>query len=378
MKVITNVSVYTGEEIINEASVFFENGKIEKVVNQKLDIDENTIDGKGCLLSPGFCDIHIHGSSGSDIMDCTPEAVKTIAKAIVKRGTTSFLATTLTMDTKTLNDALLAVKKVQGTEKAADILGVHLEGPFISVKRKGAQNEKFIIEPTVENYKQIDKDCEELVKRITIAPELEGAGELIKYLTDRGVCVSCGHTVASFEDTLHAVDCGANLCTHLYNGMNPLHHRDPGVVGAALYDDRMMVEFIADTIHLNVNTLKMTAKIKGYDKCILISDAMSAACSEDGMYKLGGLDVTVKDGSARLSDGTLAGSIIMVADAVKNMTALGLPRDKVLQMATVNPAKMIGADSYKGKIQKGYDADMVLLDDEMNVVKVFAKGIEIE
>lgn len=378
MNKITNVKIFNGKDFIPKGTVVFENGKITDIIDIEISPDENTFDGKGMLLAPGFIDIHIHGGAGHDVMDKSVDGIKEICSHLAKNGTTSFLATTVTYDLDETNESLKCVLKAKEDNKGADILGVHLEGPFLNIEKKGAQNGKYIINPTISAYEKITKDCKDLVKRVTIAPELEGSMEFIRYLADKGVCVSIGHTCADFDTFEEGIKNGANLCTHLFNGMNPFHHRNPGVVGAALYDDKANVEMICDLIHLDQNTIKTVHKIKGAEKCCLISDAMCASGLKDGQYALGGLDVYVKNGSARLEDGTLAGSIITMKDAVKNLiTKLNLPVADVLNMASYNPAKIIGADKSKGKIAKNYDADFVLLDDNYDVCDVFVGGRKI-
>lgn len=377
MNKITNIKIFDGKKIIPCGTVLFEDGKIKDILEFYAPMDEDTFDGNGLLLAPGFVDIHVHGGAGCDVMDKNIEGLKEMSAHLAKNGTTSFLATTVTFDLEETNKSLKCVEIAKENNNGADILGVHLEGPFLNIEKKGAQNGKYIINPSIEAYEKIADGLEYLIKRVTIAPELSGSMDFIKYLSEKGVCVSIGHTCADFDTFEEGIDNGACLCTHLFNGMNPFHHRNPGVVGASLYDDRANVELICDLIHLDKNTIKTVHKIKGADKCCLISDAMCASGLEDGQYALGGLDVFVKEGSARLEDGTLAGSIITMKDAVKNLiTKLNLPVEDVLNMASYNPAKLVGAEE-KGKIAKGFDADFVLLDDNFDVCQVFIGGKKI-
>jgi N-acetylglucosamine-6-phosphate deacetylase len=210
---------------------------------------------------------------------------------------------------------------------------------------------------------------------VTLAPEIENCLELIRYLREKDICVSAGHTCASAEEFAEAVRAGVTLCTHLFNGMNPLHHRDPGIIAGAFLNDDIYTEFIPDLIHIDKDVLKLIVKIKGEDRCILITDALSATCLGDGIFDLGSQRVTVRDGIARTDSGSLAGSIIMLNRAVKNMVLkVGVDLKAVLKMVTVNPAKVIGVDGFKGMIREGYDADLNLLDENLDVVMSTVMG----
>lgn len=379
MILIKNVSYFDGSRIVNNSNIVVSGSKLSGVfgdghIPHPSGFDR-VIDGKGRLLVPGFIDIHIHGCSGCDVMDGTPESLTRIADTLAKNGTTSFLPTTVTMSRQATQNAIRNIRSRVGGGTGANILGIHLEGPFINKARKGAQNEKYILEPSVENFRDFVGGDLQGIKRVTLAPEMGDGIALTKYLAENGICVSAGHTCASPETLENSVNAGLRLCTHLFNGMDPLHHRNPGVVGSALLDDDVYAEFIADLVHIDRDVLRLIVKVKGADKCVLITDSLSAACLGDGTFSLGGQTVIVKDGIARIESGSLAGSIIMMKDAVRNMVrTVGTDLVSALKMATVNPAKVIGVDHFKGIIQEGYDADLNLLSADLGADMTMVMG----
>lgn len=359
---------------IEKGSVLIENGKIKEINPSNVN-DTEVIDAEGLYLSPGFIDVHIHGAGGCDTMDGTVESINTIAKTIVEHGTTSFTPTTMTVAAEDIRKSMKVIKKLkeEGTE-GANVLGAHLEGPFISPKAIGAQNPNFLLAPSVENYNKIVGDYGDAVVSITMAPEVEGAKELIKYLSDNGVTVSMGHTKATYDEAIDGIKCGACHSTHLYNAMTPFTHREPGVVGAT-FDTDITTETISDGIHISYPALRTAYKQKGTDKVLLVSDAMEACGMPDGQYSLGGQDVIVKNGAARLLDGTLAGSVLTLDKAVKNIYSnSNYPLNEVVRMATYNGAKHCHVEDHKGLIKEGYDADLILFNEDIEIQKVFVKG----
>lgn len=362
---------------IEEGSILVENGKI-KAINPDDCYDENIIDAKGLYISPGFIDVHIHGAGGCDTMDGTSEAINTIAKTIVKHGTTSFTPTTMTVSIDEIRKSLKVIKELKGTgNDGAHILGVHLEGPFVSPKAIGAQNPKHLLPPSISAYQDIVKDYEDIIVSITLAPEVDGAKELIKYITSTGVICSLGHTNATYEEMLEAIKCGASHSTHLYNAMTPLNHRNPGAVGA-VFDSNITTETISDGIHISYPALRIAYKQKGTDNVLLISDAMMACCMPNGEYSLGGQKVTVVNDEARLENNALAGSVLTLDKAVRNVYKnSNMPLYKIVKMASFNGAKHCKVDDHKGQIKEGYDADLILFDDDINIKKVFVSGKEI-
>lgn len=362
---------------IEKGSILVENGKIKEINPSNVN-DTEVIDAEGLYLSPGFIDVHIHGAGGCDTMDGTVESINTIAKTIVQHGTTSFTPTTMTVAAEDIRKSMEVIKKLkeEGTE-GANVLGAHLEGPFISPKAIGAQNPNFLLAPSVENYNKIVGDYSDAVVSITMAPEVEGAKELIKYLSDNGVTVSMGHTKATYDEAIEGIKCGACHSTHLYNAMTPFTHREPGVVGAT-FDTDITTETITDGIHISYPALRTAYKQKGTDKVLLVSDAMEACGMPDGQYSLGGQDVIVKNGAARLLDGTLAGSVLTLDKAVKNIyNNSDYPLNEVVRMATYNGAKHCHVEDHKGLIKEGYDADLILFNEDIEIQKVFVNGKEV-
>lgn len=359
---------------IEEGSVLVENGKI-KEINPSNAEDKNIIDGNGLYLAPGFIDVHIHGAGGCDTMDGTYEALNTIAKTIVKHGTTSWTPTTMTVSIDDIYTSMSAIHeaKEKGTDGAI-VLGAHLEGPFISPSAIGAQNPNFLQAPSVKTYKEMVGEYDKDVVSITVAPEVDGADELIKYLSNEGVVVSMGHTKATYDQAIHGIKCGICHSTHLFNAMTGFTHREPGAVGAT-FDTDITTETISDGIHISYPSLRVAYKQKTTDKTLLVTDAMMACGMPEGKYALGGQDVFVENGAARLNNGALAGSILTLDKAIKNVYK-NTPYElyEVVKMATYNGAKHCKVADRKGLIKEGYDADLVLFDDDINVKYVIVNG----
>ena len=370
MKAIINSKIITDKEVLEGYNFLF--GKKIIKITKELPIWAKTIDAKGLYLSAGFIDIHIHGSAGFDVMDARAEALSGIAKSIVQTGTTSFLATTMTMSEEAIGKALTTVQNHKH-EDGAKVLGVHLEGPFINERKYGAQNSKFIQKP---NFELIEPYMD-VVKMITLAPEVEGGEAFLKYMKEHfpKVLLSVGHSDASYEETKKSFTWGVSHATHLFNAMNPLHHREPGIVGAVLENEQVSCEIIADLIHLHPLFLNILHKLKK-DKLLLVTDAMRAGCMHCGEYDLGGQKVVVKDGEARLEDGTLAGSVLKLNDALKNFykhTDITLPA--LMATVTTVPAEKLGLKL--GALEEDYASDFVLFNDKFEISKTFVDGEEV-
>jgi len=330
------------------------------------------IDAKGKYVSPGFIDIHIHGSGGRDTMDATKEALNVISTTIAKNGVTSYLPTTMTTDTLSIYKALDVARDLMKLEtKGAKILGVHMEGPFINEKYKGAQKADNIIKPSYD----IIKDYLDIIKIITLAPEKDENHSFIKRVKDNSkITLSMGHTDASYEEATQAIEDGITHATHTFNAMTPLNHRKPGVVGAIFAGD-ITCELIADLIHVHPAIFNILINVVHKDKLVLITDSMRAGCMKEGTSELGGQKVTVKDGAARLQDGTLAGSILTLNKAVFNIfNNSELKIYEAVAMASINPAKVINMGNKKGSLVVGYDADIAIFNDDIDVFFTIVEG----
>ena len=368
MKGLKNVTAYVAGKGLVKTDIAFEDGKI--VAIGKLDNVEPIFDTDGVVL-PGFIDEHIHGAGGADAMDGTEEALQTISEYVAKEGTTGFLATTMTQSPENIGKALKNVKTVRekGEYKGAEVLGVHLEGPFISPKHVGAQPLEYVAKPAPETFDKYNEISGGNIKVVTLAPEVEGGLDLVKHLAKIGVVASIGHTGAKFSDVEAAVAAGATNVTHTYNAQTPLHHREAGVVGAAMLIDELNCEMICDTIHVSVPAIKIFVKNKPHDKFTLITDAMRAKGMPDGLSELGGQQVFVKNGEARLSDGTLAGSVLKMNVAVKNLVEkVGVSFTDAVDFASANPAKNLGLYDERGSIEVGKRADFAVLDKDYNIL----------
>ncbi len=375
MKAIVNGKIIVENKILEDKVLLFE----EKIVNildkenVNLNEDVEIIDVKELYVSPGFIDVHIHGSGGKDIMDGDLDAIKVISSTIAKRGVTSFLPTTMTMDKEEIYKALDVIKQAMGMKLCgAKVLGAHLEGPFINPKYKGAQKEDFIQNPSFDFI----KGYEDVIKIITLAPEKDENFKFLKDIKENtNIVLSIGHSDATYEQAMESIDNGISRATHTFNAMTPLHHRKPGIVGAIMNTD-IYCELIADNIHVHKGAINALTKVKGKDKIILITDSMRAGCMKNGMWELGGgQKVIVKNGSARLEDNTLAGSILTLDNAVKNMkNNIEASLCEVISMVTINPAKDINIYDKKGSLEKGKDADIVIFDKDINISMTIAEG----
>ncbi len=372
MKAYKNSWVLTEEGLVKTNLVY--SNTFEQIGSN---VEDGEVLPEDYVIVPGFIDQHIHGAAGSDAMDGTISDLTKIANAVASEGTTAFLATTMTQSPENITKALNAVKeyKASGYENGAEVLGVHLEGPFISKDFIGAQPLEYVATPSVEVFKKYQDASGDSIRIVSLAPEEEGAAELIKYLVSQNIVASIGHTNAKYADVEKAVAAGASNLTHTYNAMKPVHHREIGTVGSAFLFDELTCECICDGIHVSGPAIKLLHKNKPADKMVLITDAMRAKHMPDGISELGGQVVIVKNGEARLENGTLAGSVLKMNNAIKNvMNFLNLSLEETVKLATINPAKNLKVDHYLGSIKVGKRADFVVLDKDLNVVKTVREG----
>ncbi|MGI8315978.1 N-acetylglucosamine-6-phosphate deacetylase [Halobacillus mangrovi] len=378
-KILTGGTVVTETGMIENGYVLIEDGQIvdygqkgnlQKDEGEAIELDETDI------VMPGFIDIHIHGAAGHDTMDATEDALRVMAETLPKEGTTSFLATTITDTDEHITGALRNAAKFSKTDyDGAEMLGVHLEGPFISLQHAGAQPESCIIPSSIEIFEKWQKAAEGLIRVVTLAPEEENGMALVRYLRDNGVIPSIGHSHATFDEVSEAVNHGLKHATHLFNAMRPMHHREPGVVGAVFLNPSLLAEIIFDRVHVTDEMVRLAFRTLGSDRMMLITDSMRGKCLREGTYDLGGQEVTINEGEARLANGTLAGSVLKMSDAVRHLSSFEeSSKLDVMKMASWNAAKSLGVDDRKGSIEKGKDADLVVLDSELSVKQTFCRG----
>jgi N-acetylglucosamine-6-phosphate deacetylase len=375
----------TPQQEIADAVVLIDGDKIAAVGRK----DEVTVpasarrhDKRDFSVVPGFIDVHIHGAAGHDVMESSPEALAAITTSVAARGTTSLVATTVTASEETTAKAAEAVagwmqrEARKGVQRvpSAEILGVHFEGPFISRARRGVHPEQWIAEPSIPHFRRLLTAANGAARILTLAPELPGAPELIGEARRVGVVVSLGHTDASYAEAMAAIAGGARHAAHVFNAMRPFGHRETGVLGAILTSAGVTAELIADGVHVDDAAIRILLAAKGPQDVVLVSDGTAATGMPDGRYRLGTFEVSVAGGIVRNSDGKLAGSTLTLDRALRHMTALGLPLHEVLPMLTSNPARLLGLERRKGCLAAGADADLVLLDDQLQVAGVVTRG----
>lgn len=370
--IIKNAKIVLGDKIINKGYLKVSKEHIVEIGKEYKGNDKTVLDAKGMIVMPGFIDVHMHGSAGIDFMDAKAKDYKVIAESLYNEGVTTFLATTLTSDYKSLANVCREVKEAK--EKNPSLLGIHFEGPYINAKYKGAQNEKFIRNPDIEEFDKLQRISGGNVKYISMAPEKPGSLAFIEHVAKTGVVVSAGHTDASFADVEKAIKKGLTNTTHTHNAMSPHHHRNPGVVTAAMYFDELYTECICDRIHVCDNTLRAFMKVVTPERFVMITDALKIKNSKINKFQLFGLDCVRKDGAAYLTSGPLAGSLLTMDQGIRNIKQvckLGLV--DLAKISSRNAARSLHLED-RGEIKVGALADLVLLDEKLNVKQVYKLG----
>ncbi|MBQ1230416.1 MAG: N-acetylglucosamine-6-phosphate deacetylase [Clostridia bacterium] len=375
LQYIINGRILLPDDTVEGKALAFDpiTGRIEGLVDAPPK-GADCIDAQGLYVSPGLVDLHIHGYLGADTCDADPEGLRRMARGIVQNGVTSFLPTTMTVSEEEIRASLDAVRSVleeSRTWEGAEILGVHAEGPFINPRKKGAQAQENIQVPNADFVLQ----NADVLRAITLAPEMDEGHACIRRLAkESGILLSMGHTDATFEQAMDAVSDGIRHATHLFNAMSPMTHRAPGAAGAALLASGVSVELIADTFHVHPGLYSLVERLKGED-LILVTDCTRAGGMPDGEYTLGGQAIFLSGIECRLSDGTIAGSVLKLNEAVRNVREhTSLPLHTVVRMASLRPARAIGEDGRIGSLESGKDADILLADESFRVYRTIKKG----
>jgi N-acetylglucosamine-6-phosphate deacetylase len=375
--------LFTPLRRVEQPLVFIEDGQITEITaasHRELPGRGRIFDFPDRILAPGYVDMHVHGGAGHDVMEPAPGALPVIEQLLYRHGVTTYFPTTITASSTSTVDALsrladaIEARGKNHTEERARPVGIHLEGPFISRVRPGVHPVGDLIAPSLQAFEQFWEASRGHIKVLTIAPELEGARQLISEASRRGVCVSMGHSDADLQATQAGIAAGARHTTHTFNAMRPLEHRDPGIAGAALADDRLSAEIIADGVHVDPLVVRLFLRAKGVELAVLVTDGTAATGMPDGQYRLGSLLVEVKDGKC-LSHGRLAGSILTMDQAVRNvMKFANWDLQSAVRLATLNPARTTGLAGGVGTLAEGASADMVVLSDQGEVVQTVVRG----
>ncbi|MBR5539934.1 MAG: N-acetylglucosamine-6-phosphate deacetylase [Clostridia bacterium] len=372
--VLKNATIYNDEFETIKQNITVEGERIAALDDRET--GDTVLDLEGYTVLPGLIDIHIHGCAGHDTGEATEEALQAMSNCLVKRGVTSFCPTSMTLSFEELQRIFRNVAACRPTVTGAYIQGINMEGPYIAMSKKGAQNGAYVRNPDAAEFKRLYEDCGGIIKVVDIAPECNGAEEFIKEI--QPICpVSIAHTAADYDETCTAIEWGARHVTHLYNAQSGLSHRNPGVVGAVFDKTRqygVRAEMICDGFHIHPAALRIAFAQLGEDHSIIISDSMCAAGHVDGEYDLGGQTVYVKDGKALLADGTIAASTSNVYEELRNVIRFGIPVKQAIKSATINPARAIRVDHETGSIKEGKLADLLVVDENFDIVLVIVRG----
>ncbi len=362
--------LFTPQKVYQEMCLTIENGFVEEIKKSKVHCDLYFP-----LIAPGFIDSHTHGAVGIDIMNASVDDFQKLSLFYAKHGVTTFLATTVSDTFEKISQVARTLKKfIELRPSGAKAAGLYIEGPYLNPEKKGAHREDLLKKPDLEELSHFIENFADIVKVFAIAPELEGSREVLNFLKKKKIVTTIAHTNATYDQAMIAIENGCTRATHVFNAMRSFSHRDPGVIGAVLTDRRVFCEIICDMIHLHPATTKLVINAKGPAKCVLITDSMAATGLEDGEYSLGGLSVVVKDKIARtVQDQSLAGSTLTLDEAVRNVVfKLDVPVKDAIQMATQSAARSSNLNS--GKITPGKNADIVALDENLNVIATFVCG----
>ncbi|MGW4520963.1 N-acetylglucosamine-6-phosphate deacetylase [Amycolatopsis sp. NPDC004378] len=364
--------VATPDRLLDDGWVAVTDGRIAGVGSGTPPSGEY-VDVGGALVVPGFIDTHCHGGGGASFTSLDPEELLTAVRAHRRHGTTTMLASLVSDPVDILREQVAALRELA---QDGEVAGIHLEGPFISKARCGAHDPETLLEPDTGTVDKLLRAGQGAIRMVTIAPELHGGVKAVRQLAESGVIAAIGHTDGVEEQLLPAIDAGATVATHLFNGMRPLHHREPGPVGALLDDERITIELICDLVHLHPTVVRLAAKHAGRNRTVLITDAMSATDAADGRYTLGRLEVDVHDGVATLADnGSLAGSTLTMDTAFRNLirgAKLGIL--DAVHATSQRPAELLGIAGHTGMLCQGYAADIVILDQDLRPAKVLRRG----
>ncbi len=378
--VLTAERLWDGSRLLDHPIITAENGRIVSISTRaagEVPGEARVLDFPGAMLAPAFFDVHIHGAKGHDVMEATPAALNAISSFLAAHGTGSFLATTVTAPLDVLLRSLAGLAKWLAqppAEGQAQVIGIHLEGPFLSHAKRGVQPAEHLLAPDIATFDRLFEAAEGRIRLMTLAPELPGACELAAHATSRGVRVSLGHSNATALETRAAIAAGAVSATHTFNAMRPLDHREPGILGTALTCDALFAEMIGDGIHTAPEMVKLWWRAKGPERAILVTDALSAAGMPDGTYHLGGFAVEVAGGRAT-AGGVLAGSLLTLDRALQNfMEYTGAPLEQGLRLLTVNPAAMTGLGDQVGSLAIGLPANFVAVNQAGKLVATVLRG----
>ncbi len=379
---IVNGIVYTKEGRLLPGEVWVEDGRIVRVLTEESDMakepaglpdfsDADLVDAGGNYVLPGLVDIHSHGAVGHDFCDEDVKGLKEILAYEKSVGVTSYCPTSMTFPEEKLSRVFAQIPEVMEEEDSryARVLGINMEGPFISPAKVGAQNPDYVMKADVDMFRRLDHNCGNAIRLVTLAPEVEGNMDFIRELKDE-VHISIGHTAAGYDTASEAFALGADHVTHLFNAMPAFAHRDPGVVGATADHQSVYAEVICDLIHIHPSMIRAIFSFLGEERMVLISDSMEATGMEDGVYQLGGQKVKKEGAYARLLDGTIAGSVTCLFDGFRNAVKAGIPLESAIRLVTMNPAKSIGMEDQVGVIAEGNYADLILVDQDLNLIQV--------